>query len=497
MSLKRKILKGSAVLTAGSMAGKTLALVRNIILARILAPDDFGIAATFIITLALLQSISEVAADKLLVQAKDGDDERLQKVMHIFQLLRGVLSASILIIFAQPIAGLFGAPETAWAFRTIAVIPVLRGMAHLDMRRVQRRMHYTPFVLVDLISQFAAVLVAAPIALWLKDYRAALWILLFQTLIFTACTHIFAERRWGAAFDRRYLNRLVGFGWPLMINGFLMFLIVQGDRLVIGSDFSPYTLADLGVYSVAITLLMTPRDMFARVTNAIFLPLLSSLQDDRPAFTSRYRLCLQFSTLFATMTGVVFITVGPLIVTLLYGEKYSGASVFLAWLAASQTARIIRTLPATAGLARADSRQLMYTNIARAASILILVPVAWAGLSLAWIAAGGLVGEIIALMTGVILLRLKHGLVVSATACPALASALSLALAAGAVEFINQDDWLETGIVTIGAALASLAILAAPFRELRELFVQDGLHAVRRLRQMARNGKPATVALPD
>ena len=144
MGLKKRVLKGGALLSAGSAVGKALALIRNIIIARILSPEDFGVAATFIITLSLLQSVSEVAADKLQVQAKDGDDKRLQQVMHLFQLMRGVFGAAILIIFARPIAGLFGAPEAAWAFQWLALIPLLRGLAHgeggdsLHLARIDR-----------------------------------------------------------------------------------------------------------------------------------------------------------------------------------------------------------------------------------------------------------------------------------------------------------------------------------------------------------------------
>ena len=485
MGLKKKILKGGAVLSAGSAAGKILALVRNIIIARILSPDDFGVAATFIVTLTFLQSLSEVAADKLQVQAKDGDDERFQRVLHLFQLMRGVFAGAVLFALAGPIANLFGVPEATSSFRILAVIPIMRGLAHLDMRRVQRRMNFKPFVLVDLVSQSVAVAVAAPIALWLEDYRAALWILVIQTFVYTSTTHLLAERRWSAAFDASYVARLFAFGWPLMINGFLMFIIMQGDRLVIGATFSPYTLAELGVYSVAMTLIMTPRQMLTRVSTSLMLPILSATQDDLPQFTKRYRLCIQLSALIAAGIGVVFITAGTLLVTWLYGEKYAAVGGFIGWLSAMQTMRIIRTVPAIAGLARADSRQLMYTNLARATSLVLLIAVAFAGKPLAWIAAAGFAGELVALTVATAIMANKHGLQAWATAGPTFASFASLGVAGGMVMFGADDH----GVLMIGAATAIAGVFAlivqiAPFREMRELLLNDGLHVITTLKQM-------------
>lgn len=491
MGLKKKVLKGGAVLSAGSAVGKILALVRNIIIARILSPEDFGIAATFIVTLTFLQSVSEVAADKLQVAAKDGDDERFQRVLHLFQLGRGVFGGLILFALAGPIARLFGVPDAEWAFRMLAVIPLLRGLAHLDMRRVQRTMNFKPFVVVDLVSQAVAVAVAAPIGFWLGDYRAALWILIIQTFVYTAATHVLAERRWSVAFDTSYFRRLFAFGWPLMINGFLMFIIMQGDRLVIGATFSPYSLAELGVYSVALTLIMTPRQMLTRVTSSLLLPILSGAQENRALFASRYRLCTQFSALIAGVIGIIFITAGTLLVVVMYGEKYAGVAEFIGWLSAMQTLRIIRTMPAIAGFAMSDSRQLMYTNLARTVSLLLLVVVAWQGLSMAWIAAAGFAGEFVALAVAVAIMKAKYGLSAWATFGPTFASCVALALA-GMLDYSTGPSvmWV-IGITVVGSAAAAL-IQVIPFPELRSLLVQDGVRAASKLKSMR---GPKTAAL--
>ena len=68
-----------------------LSFVRNIIVARLISPQDFGIAATFAITMSLLEMISDLAADRLIIQAKDGEDPQLQATAQLWQFTRGLM----------------------------------------------------------------------------------------------------------------------------------------------------------------------------------------------------------------------------------------------------------------------------------------------------------------------------------------------------------------------------------------------------------------------
>jgi len=481
MGLFGKVARGGAALAFGAGMGKLLSLVRNIIIARLLSPEDFGIAAIFILTLTFLQSVSEVAADKLLIQAKDGDDQQLQKSAHFFQIGRGLFGAAALFLLAGPVARLFGAPETEWAFRALAVVPLMRGFMHLDMRRVQRGLRYKPFIVVDLVSQAAAVVAAAPLAWWLGDYRAALWVLVVQSVVYCAATHALAERPYGAAFDAAAMKRLFVFGWPLMINGLLMFVVSQGDRLVIGAEASPYSLADLGVYAVAATLVMAPRQMLTRVATSLALPVLSKAQDDRSLFARRYRVCVEAATVVGAVVGVLMVVGGTELVVLLFGAKYAGVSIFIGWLAAKQTIRIIRTMPAIAGLAYADSAQLMLTTLARAITLVLLIAVAAAELSLAWIAAAGFAGELIALFAAVWLMARRHGLSPMATLGPTFIGCLTMG-AAGAAVWAGALPGEGPASLVLGAAVSGLSgvALVGAFGSLRELAVKQVSRARKR-----------------
>ena len=232
---KSSVAKAGAHLSLGQAATQASSFVRNIILARLISPADFGIAAILGVTLQMVEMFSNVAGDMLLIQAKDGDQEQLQGTAQALRVGRAVVNGVVIFALAWPAARLFGVPQATWAFRCLGLLPLLRGLFHLDMSRLQRHFRFAPSVITDAGANWCATLVAIPIAFWLRSYAAMLWALLIQAAVATALSHMLAERRYRWAWNRECWRRIVSFGWPLMINGILIFGIFEGDRLVIGS----------------------------------------------------------------------------------------------------------------------------------------------------------------------------------------------------------------------------------------------------------------------
>ncbi|HLA41122.1 MAG TPA: oligosaccharide flippase family protein, partial [Candidatus Glassbacteria bacterium] len=312
-------------------------------------------------------------------------------------------------------AGLFGAPETAWAFRCLAVVPAMRGFTHLDINRFQRNMNFGPMVISNIASSVLVTLAAWPLAAYFRDYSAMLWLLVAQAAFAVIGSHLVAERRYGWTWDTAHARRIASFGWPLLVNGLLLFVIFDGDRFVIGSaqklfSRSTFSLADLGVYSVAFALAMAPTSLVAGVAASLFLPLLSQVQNVRNQFQKRYDLCTQAIALVSLTTAVGFIIAGGSLVVLIYGEKYAAASSFIGIVGAMWGLRTLRTAPTLAAMALGDTKNSMVSNIARSIALPGILLTAWAGYGLASIAICGLAGEALAMFVCVWRLQLKHNI---------------------------------------------------------------------------------------
>jgi O-antigen/teichoic acid export membrane protein len=420
MIMRMSLLKGGLNLGIGQVVSQASSFARNLIIARLISPADFGIAAIFAMTFSLLEMISSLSAQALLVQAEDGENPRFERTIHFVHAIRGMLNATIIFVLAGPISRLFAIPQAKVAFECLASVPLIRGFYHLDINRFQRDMRFGPFVLVDAGSNVLVTLMALPVAFWLRDYWAMLWLLVAQSVFYLLGSHIFSERRYAWAWDRSFTKRMFEFGWPLLINGLLMFVIFDGDRFIIGSAHrlfprSKFTLAGLGVYSVGFALAQAPANLIGNICMSLFLPLLSRAQGLRSQFERRYRACNQILSLVAAMVAIGFIVAGGKVVALVYGQRYAAAGVFIGWLSAMWAVRILRVAPVLAAMAYGDTRNSMMSNLTRSSAVLGIFVVVSTGQSMVWIAICGFLGELLALVVCVWHLQIHHG--VPATLC--------------------------------------------------------------------------------
>jgi O-antigen/teichoic acid export membrane protein len=456
----RSILRGGATLSVGYGVSQACSFARSVIVARLISPQDFGIAATFAVTISAFEMMTNLSADKLLVQAKDGNECGFQKTSQALQAGRSLMVALIIFLIGRPIADLFGQPQAGWAFELLALVPLIRGLSHLDAARLQREMRFRPTVAVDLGSQLLVTAAAVPLALWLRDYKAMLWVLILQAASATVISHVVAERGYGWTWEKNHVRRIVSFGWPLLVNGLLLFVILDGDRFVIGSAQRLFTrgaltLSDLGAWSVAFSMTMAPTSFIANVANSLLLPPLSRLQHDRGSFDRRHSEFAQGVALVGAAVSVPLIVAGGPLIVAVYGGRYVEAGTVTGWLAAMWALRMVRQAPTIAAMALGDTRNAMWSNIARTIALAGVLFAAATGRQMVWIAISGFIGEVLALAVCLLRLHLHHGVPSSLCVRPFAALGAGM-LAAG---LLSWGGIATLGLVSCFGAAVTLAVV--------------------------------------
>jgi O-antigen/teichoic acid export membrane protein len=187
---------------------------------------------------------------------------------------------------------------------------------------------------------------------------------------------------------------MAAFGWPLALNGVLMFAYQQGDQLVIGGR---YSLEELAQYALAFSLTMAPGHLFQNVLNTSMLPLLAQAKDDPDLYRRRTVACVRLSATAGALIACALIAVGEPAVQLLFGPKYAGTGILIAVAAAANALRIVRSVTAIAAIARGDTLSNPLANLFRLTGLALALLAALSGRPLAWIAASGVAGEALAL----------------------------------------------------------------------------------------------------
>lgn len=465
-TVRRIMLKKALLVVTGNAFGSLLLLVRNLVIARLISPEDYGIASTFAISMSIVEMLSYLGLNQLMVVDKEGDTPHFQAAMQGFQVMRGLFSALALFLIARPYAAFLGVEHVAWAYEVIAVIPLINGFQHYDPHRLKRHMNFRPTVVTNALPPLVSVLSVWPLAVLFGDYRIMLAALIVQAASMVALSHLTAERPYRLTIDTVLMRRAVGFGWPLLLNGMLMFFVFNGERLIVGRELG---MGQLAFFSMAFTLTLTPTLVMANSCQTFFLPQLTAARDTPDRFQMLATATMETSLVIAILLILGAALVGGPLAYLLVGPKYVEMLSFLVPMAALQAMRVAKTGSSVVALAKGLSGNAMISNLMRVASL----PLSWwvairTGdvMAIIWIAmAAELIGYGVALWlaarrTGIRLAPLVLPVGLSAVACAAaLIDAHYAPPKPGLTDHLHIGQWGV--VVACVAALAAMGSLRA------------------------------------
>lgn len=380
---------GAKAFLVASIVSQACALARYTLLARLLGPEQLGLAATLILTVQFFHSISDSGSDRFLVQDRDGDEPAVQRLVQLVFVSRGVLTSACLVLAGSQIAAFLKAPELGPAFLGLAVYPAIAGLLHLDMRRSQRRSDFRSEAHGLLLGELGGLAATAIAAYLTRDFTAIIYGLVVRSVILVVVSHVSAERPYRIGYSPEYGSRLTSFALPLMLNGLLLFIGSQGDRLVVGGQLG---LAALGAYTAALLLILYPAAILMRFSSTIHLPRIAAGRDD---VAVRDEACDQLggqTLLLGVGMAAGFAVVAPWMIVVLYGSKFAQPAMVIALIGALQSTRFMRQWPTVIALAIGRSGNVLINNVIR----MLGLPAALAGA----LTIGGLEGVIIGFAAG-------------------------------------------------------------------------------------------------
>jgi O-antigen/teichoic acid export membrane protein len=404
------------VLAATQVIGEGSAFLRNIIIARLIGVDEMGLAVALALGIRVFEMAAEFGLDRLLVQVEDDALAATRRAVHLLQLVKGWTIATAAALLAVPLCrALDPALDPSW-FALAALSLAIRGGANCDYRERQRRGEYLPALVVEGGSNVIATLAAIPLALATRDYTALAWTSLLQASVFCILSHAVAANPFRVGIDRAVLVRCLRYGVPIALNGALMFLALQGDRLIVAVHFSA---AELARFALAAQLVLLPALIGARYVLALELPRFASLARQADGFDGYLAARLRWIT-GAAVLGVLGLGLcGNLLVGALYGGEYRVAGAVFWLLAAAAGLRLIRAVPSTALMALERTQLLFLSNLPRLVTLPVAVVAVEFGAGLTEVVAIGAVGEALSLavaLTALAVSRARTG----ATPAPSL-----------------------------------------------------------------------------
>lgn len=366
--------KKALLLLSGNASTSLLLLARNLIIVRLISVADYGVAATFAMAMAVVEMASALGLQQQIIQSKNGDDPHFQSALQGFQVFRGVVSGGVMFAFAGPLAQFLGIPEVTWAYQVLALVPVLNAFGHFDIHRLHRQMRFAPMVMSSMVPAFLALALVWPLSIWFGDWRVMLWSIIAQAMFMVIISHLVAERPYRLTWDSKITAGCLQFGWPLLINAVLLFLVFQGDKVIVGRLLGMEALA---IFSMGVTLSLTPTLVLATSAQNLLLPNLSRIAHETDQGRDRFDAMARVAIQAALLNGALVILVGSLfgtgLIHLLLGARYETLGALFYAFTMVYGIRVFKTGPATVALSRGFTGNSMIANLPRVAAL----PLGW------------------------------------------------------------------------------------------------------------------------
>jgi O-antigen/teichoic acid export membrane protein len=363
-------------------------------------------AALIVLTGQFFDSLTDTGNDRFLIQDRAGDTEAAFELVELVAVLRGIAMAALIILLAAPVAELARAPQITDALRVFAVVPFITGFTNYDYRAAQRDHEFRPEGLVLVASEIAGLIATVAAALVVRDFTAILYGLAARAAVAVAVSQLIARRRYRLGYDPTLARRLWRFGAPLMVNGLLLFLANQSDRLIVSRMLG---LHELGRYSVVLLLVLYPTSMMMRFVAGLFLPMIAGARNDRAAQSKVVDQLGSILLLLAVLICVGFALLAPIVIPIIFGPVYAQSWLIAALVGAMMALRLMNQGPTTEALALGRSDIVMMINFLR----LVSIPAALVALALTRnleaVVAGLIVGELTENLGGVLLVNRAAG----------------------------------------------------------------------------------------
>ncbi len=326
--LREKTVVGSFWVLFERFGYLTIQFLSNLVFARLLMPDDFGVIGILLVFTSLSAVLVDGGLASALVQKKNLD-EADASTMFVTNMVLSILVFLLILCTAPFIASFFKNPDLAQYLRVIEVIVIINAFAAVQSSMLSRSMEFGLLAKYKIIS----IIVAVAVALVCILLGMGVWALVIQNIVYSI---VRASLLWGRSewkpqiqFSKQSFNALFGYGSKLLVAKFISELYVNFQSILIGRKFLAQ---DLGFYTQAKQLQQVPVQSLSYMVNSVSFPAFSQLQDKKEVLLQMIRQNLK-GLVFINTPLMFFISVvaSPLLI-FLYSEKWIQSVPYLRFL---------------------------------------------------------------------------------------------------------------------------------------------------------------------
>lgn len=327
MSLKGKMITGVKWTSASSIITAVLQLLQVAILARYLAPSDFGVMAIVTVVIGFSSLFMDMGISSAIIHKQNITKGQLSS-LYILNIFIGILLSILVTLLAPSISSFYNEDILTELITLISVTFILSSIGNQYRVLYQKELLFNILAKVEVFSAFIGFFIAVYYAM----QGSGVYALIYATIVKVTVTNVLfliigiKKHKPRLYFNYADIKEFIGFGMFQMGERSINYFNSEFDTILIGKLLGAES---LGIYSIAKTLVMRPAQIINPIITKVTFPIMARVQNDDIRLKNIYLKTVNF---LCSINSPIYIAIAMLaepLVVLLFGDKWMQSVVLV------------------------------------------------------------------------------------------------------------------------------------------------------------------------
>lgn len=327
MTLKQRVFSAFRWTTFSSVVGSIIQLSQMAILARFLAPGEFGLMALAMVVIGFSQAFVDMGISNAIIHKQQITQEQLS-TLYWLNVLAGTIVFTVIALLSPLVARFYNEKDLAFILILVGLTFVIQPFGQQFRVLMQKELR------LDVISkvEIATKLVGLGVSVWLAIRGFGAYALVYATLVTAIFSTLwffvlgFREHRPNMCFRLNEVKGFLGFGAYQMGDKSINYLSAHIDKILIGKVLG---MESLGFYNLAWQLIIFPLQRINPIINLVAFPVYSKIQHDKAELARYYSLSLHALSIITVPLLIFMAFFSSEIIVTIYGKGWEQAAVLL------------------------------------------------------------------------------------------------------------------------------------------------------------------------
>ena len=324
-SVKSQTLSGFKWSGLESISTQIISFVIGIVLARLLAPTDYGIVGLLGVFIVFSNTFINAGFTTALIRKENMTDVDCSTVFYC-NILISIICYCILFISSPLIAEFFDTPILSDIVKVYCLTLVIGAFEAVQISRLTKFLQFRSLAIINVLTS----IISGAIGITLAYLGWGVWAIVWQSVL-NGILHVYLiwrASKWkpSLGFSKKSFREIFSFGKNLLLGGLLYNIYSQFSPIVISKYFS---LADLAQYSRGTTYATLPSNIIIGVLQKVTFPIMAKFQNNEEKLVYVYRRYMRSSSMIIMFPLILLAALAKPLIIFMITEKWAECIIYL------------------------------------------------------------------------------------------------------------------------------------------------------------------------